>query len=229
MRPLLLLLPGMDGTGTMFGPFIQALGADFETRVVRYPAALASYPDCTRYAQAQLPEDRPFLLLGESFSGPVAVALAAEQPGGLLGLVLCSTFVRNPHPGLAWLAPLVAFLPAHRLPLRLIQFLLLGRWGTESLLSAVRSMLSGVRSETMKARLLAVGAVDCTAMLSRIRVPVLALRASQDRLVPKAATTWIQAHLPGLETVTLTGPHWLLQACPAAATLALKAFLQRLG
>ena len=100
LPPALVLLPGMDGTGLMFGPILPFLEG-LDPRVVRYPAELTSYPDCLAFARAQLPLDRPFLLLGESFSGPIAIALAAERPEGLQGLVLCVTFARNPSPGLA--------------------------------------------------------------------------------------------------------------------------------
>jgi pimeloyl-ACP methyl ester carboxylesterase len=218
----------MDGTGVMFGPFIEALGNGFETQVVRYPAALSSYAACIHFVGTQLPKGRPFLLLGESFSGPVAIALAAERPEGLMGLVLCSTFARNPHRGLGWLAPLVVFLPAQRLSLALLRFLLLGRWVTAALVDRMRSMAAEVPAAAMKARLLAINTVDHTAMLSRIRVPAMALCASQDRLVPKSATKWIRAHLPNLDIVTLQGPHWLLQARPEAAAQAIAAFLERL-
>jgi pimeloyl-ACP methyl ester carboxylesterase len=97
--PVLVLLPGMDGTGLLFEPFLKALKG-FEPLVLRYPRGLTDYADCVAYARARLPKERPFLLLGESFSGPVAIALAAERPAGLRGLVLCSTFARNPRP--AW-------------------------------------------------------------------------------------------------------------------------------
>ena len=43
-RLMLVLLPGMDGTGLMFEPFVKA-AEGFESRVVRYPTALTSYPD----------------------------------------------------------------------------------------------------------------------------------------------------------------------------------------
>lgn len=227
-RPLLLLLPGMDGTGVMFEPFLGAAGR-FETRVVRYPAALVSYPACVHHVRSLLPRDRPFLLLGESFSGPVAIALAAERPEGLLGLVLCSTFARNPRPGLAWLAPLLRILPAQRLPLALLRLLLLGGWTTGPLASLVTTMLPQVPTASLKARLLAVVAVDQTPLLGQIQVPALALCASQDRLVPKAATRWLRAHLPNLDVVTLQGPHWLLQTRPDAAAQAITAFLDRAG
>ena len=225
-RPLLVLLPGMDGTGLMFEPFLKALGG-FETRVVRYPAALTSYPACIHYARTLLPRDRPFLLLGESFSGPVALALAAEEPENLVGLVLCGTFARNPRPGLAWATSLLGVLPG-RLPLFLIRFLLLGRWSTGPLMERVRALLPQVPAGTLKNRLRSVVAVDETPLLARLRVPTLALVAAQDRLVPPAATEWIRAHLPNLDIMRLRGPHWLLQTRPDAAAKAVEAFLERL-
>lgn len=226
-RPVLVLLPGMDGTGLMFGPFLGVLEG-MDAQVLRYPPELTAYPDCVAFARAQLPVDRPFLLLGESFSGPVAIALAAEQPKGLLGLVLCSTFARSPHPGLSWAAPLVRALPAFRMSHWLIRYLLLGTWATRPLLALADNLPSVVPAATMKARLLAVVAVDHTPLLSRIQVPVLALRATQDRLVPKASDRWTKAHLPGLETKLIPGPHWLLQARPEVTARAIEAFAQRI-
>ena len=222
----LVLLPGMDGTGLMFEPFLRQLQG-FEARVVRYPVSLTSYPDCIAFARAQLPVGRPFLLLGESFSGPVAIALAAERPPGLLGLVLCGTFARNPRPSLAWTARFLRALPPTRLPLALLHRLLLGRWTSGPLTELVLTMLPQVPTATLKARLLAVLAVDHTALLDQIQVPVLALCAAQDRLVPRAATDWLRAHRPGLDIVTLQGPHWLLQTRPEACLQAIRAFTER--
>ncbi|HEY3399875.1 MAG TPA: alpha/beta hydrolase [Geothrix sp.] len=229
-RPLLVLLPGMDGTGIMFEPFLKALAdSGFETRVVRYPAGLASYPACLHYARTQLPKERPFLLLAESFSGPVALALAAEEPEGrLVGLVLCGSFAKNPRPGLAWATPLLRVLPARRLPRTLIRFLLLGRWKSGPLGSLVDTMLPQVPPATLKGRLLAVGTIDQTALLRHIRVPILALVAAHDRLVPLTATHWLRAHLPTMDIARLQGPHWLLQTRPDAALQAITAFLDRL-
>ncbi|WP_257305224.1 alpha/beta fold hydrolase [Geothrix campi] len=225
-RPLLVLLPGLDGTGLMFEPFVKALGS-FKARVVRYPEGLTSYAACLHFARVQLPRGRPYLLLGESFSGPVAMALAAEQPEGLVGLVLCGTFARNPRPGLAWAVALLGLLPG-RLPLALLRYLLLGRWATEPLLDRVRAMAPQVPPNTLKGRLRSVVTVDQTPLLGRIQVPSLALVGAQDRLVPPAATDWLRSHLPNLDVTRLQGPHWLLQTRPDAAVQAIEAFLGRL-
>ena len=224
--PILVLLPGMDGTGIMFEPFVQALEG-FEPQVVRYPVELTAYPDCLAFARKALPTGRPFLLLGESFSGPVAIALAAEQPEGLLGLVLCGSFARNPRPDLAWLAPLLRLLPPLRLPLPLMRRLLLGGRATETLTRLVDTMLTQVPTATLKRRLLAVGRVDHSDLLRRIQVPMLALCAGQDRLVPASATDWIRAHRTQLDITTLQGPHWLLQTRSQACARAIAAFADR--
>lgn len=217
----------MDGTGLMFGPFLGVLKG-LDAQVLRYPPELTAYPDCVAFARAQLPVGRRFLLLGESFSGPVAIALAAEHPPGLVGLVLCCTFARSPHPGLAWAAPIVRALPSFRMSHWLIRYLLLGTWATRPLVALADSLGGAVPSATMKARLLAVAAVDHTPLLSRIQVPTLALSATQDRLVPPASDRWTRAHLPDLESALIPGPHWLLQARPEATARAIEAFLQRL-
>ena len=227
-RLLLVLLPGLDGTGTMFAPLLKELG-DFETRVVRYPPALTSYPACLHHARTFLPADRPFLLLGESFSGPVALALAAERPEGLRALILCGTFAKNPRPGLAWTAALLRMLPARRLPRWLLRRLLLGPWATGPLLALAQTLQAELPPATLKARLLSVLAVDQTPLLGRIQVPTLALEADADRLVPPAATHWLRAHLPNLDLHRLHGPHWLLQTRPEAAAGALRGFLERTG
>jgi len=221
---LLVLLPGMDGTGLMFEPFVQAAG-DLETRVVRYPPELTSYADCTAFARTQLPTDRPFLLLGESFSGPVAIALAAEHPEGLAGVILCSSFARNPRPEWLWLRPLLRLLPPLQLPLPLLRRLLLGKGASSALVRLTTAMLPHFPTAAMKGRTLAVAAVNHTALLERIEVPMLALCASHDRLVPKRATAWIQAHRSQLDITTLRGPHWLLQTRSEACLRAIQAFV----
>jgi pimeloyl-ACP methyl ester carboxylesterase len=81
----------MDGTGELFGPFIDALGGEFDVQVVRYPAGhCGGYEGLEEIARAAIPLDQPYILLGESFSGPVAISIAASSPGKLRGLVFCT-------------------------------------------------------------------------------------------------------------------------------------------
>ncbi|UUZ51553.1 alpha/beta hydrolase [Massilia sp. B-10] len=64
--------------------------------------------------RSRLPPAEPYFLLGESFSGPVAIALAAERPPMLLGLILSCTFARNPLPISTGAQPARAICPAVR-------------------------------------------------------------------------------------------------------------------
>jgi thioesterase domain-containing protein len=78
----LVLLPGMDGTGELFAPFLAALGPDQAVVVVRYPTDRElGYAELEQVARAALPVDQPFILLGESFSGPVAICRLAAAEG----------------------------------------------------------------------------------------------------------------------------------------------------
>src|SRR5207249_6130409 len=77
----IILLPGMDGSGSLFEDFIASLPPDVEAMVVKYPPDRAlDYAELEALARAALPIQGSFLLVGESFSGPVAVALAASSP-----------------------------------------------------------------------------------------------------------------------------------------------------
>ncbi len=96
----LLLLPGMDGTGDLFEPFAAALGSEFTVKVVRYPASEPlGYVELEAFARDRsFPAEGPFVILGESFSGPIAISLAASCSSRLKAVILCCSFVRNPRP-----------------------------------------------------------------------------------------------------------------------------------
>src|SRR5262245_59360933 len=95
----LVLLPGMDGTSKLREEFVAALRPTIEATVVSYPNdQVLGYPKLEALVRSALPADRPYILLGESFSGPIAIAIAASCPAGLVGLILCGSFARNPRP-----------------------------------------------------------------------------------------------------------------------------------
>jgi pimeloyl-ACP methyl ester carboxylesterase len=70
-----------------------------------------------------------------------------------------------------------------------------------------------------------VAEVDVSPLLPRIDVPVLYLRASADRLVPRSAADALAA-IPRIRFAEIEGPHSLLQANPSAAAACIHAFLR---
>jgi hypothetical protein len=54
----LILLPGMDGTGDLFGSFVEAMGRQFNIRTVRYATDHAKgYQELLAYVRTQLPDN----------------------------------------------------------------------------------------------------------------------------------------------------------------------------
>jgi len=225
----LVLLPGMDGTGQLFAPFVVALGHEFNVKVVRYPTAEPmGYAELEALARAALPEEGPFVILGESFSGPVAVSLAASASCRLKGLVLCCTFVRNPRPLFAWVRSLVGFLPVASAPVGLLSHLLLGRFATAELRSALARVMSQVSPSALRARLAAVLAVDVSSKLAAAKVPTLYLRASRDRVIPLAASKLVSELNPQVRVAQFDAPHFLLQTAPVEAAHVVGCFMRGL-
>jgi len=225
----LIILPGMDGTGLLLEPFISALGPDFNVKVVRYPASEAlGYSGLEALARSALPEQGPFLILGESFSGPVAVSLAASCPARLKGVILCASFVRNPRPGLAWLKPFIRVLPVASAPMAALSYLLFGTASSSAMRSALTQALALLPASTLKARLRALLEIDVSGKLAALTVPILYLRATHDRAVPRTAAQLVAQLNPQARIVPIEAPHFLLQAAPADASRAVADFARAL-
>ncbi len=220
MTPL-VLLPGMDGTGRLFDGFRAALRGEATPQVVAYSRdASLGYDALTEYVLARLPRSGPFYLLGESFSGPIAVRVAAECRQRVRGLILACSFLRAPRP---WLAALAARSPLP--PTRLLAALLLGRGGTPALRTQLKEVLEEVGVEVLRARLAEVARVDVVSQAETLRLPLLYLQAERDGLVPAAAARLVAAAAPRTRVVRLPGPHFLLQTHPLPAAAAVERFL----
>ena len=217
----LVVLPGLDGTATMHAEFVEAVRPSFETvRVIAYPLEqVQSYGELEALVRDSLPEGK-FVLLGESFSGPIAISIAAAQPRGLAGLVLSTSFARTPVPLLSSFAALVRVAPIRALPQTLLSAILLGPWRTPELMASLRHALESVATEVLRARVAAAMRVDVSSRLAEINVPVLYLRATNDRLMPSAASREIASMAKDVAVVDIRGPHLLLQTAPQACAQA---------
>lgn len=219
----------MDGTGEMFAPLVAALGNQFRVKIISYPGDGAlGYDELTEIAAAQLPNSEPYVLLGESFSGPVAIALAARASANLLGLVLCATFSANPQPALVFSQNWLKLLPVKLAPPFVAHQLLMGNFATPALRAALAHSLAQVSATALRARMAAVLTVDVTAQLAKIRIPVAYLRATHDRLVPHRATKHVLAHCTHAQETVFDAPHFLLQTCAQKAANCIQNFCAQL-
>jgi pimeloyl-ACP methyl ester carboxylesterase len=223
------LLPGLDGTGKLFAKFIQSVGAVIDAHIIAYPADQPlGYEELESRVRLALPQNRPFVLLGESFSGPIAIRIAAAAPPGLVGVILCGTFAKNPYPLLRWAGPLAFLLPIKSLPRWLRAPLM---WGSTTAARAPRKAeraIAGVAGAVVRRRIAALLTVDASDSLARIEIPALIIYARQDRVVPFAATQWLSLKLPAARVAPIEGPHLLLQAKPQECAAAVAEFIRTL-
>ena len=223
----LVLLPGMDGTGRLFQPLVAEIGNRIVTRVVTYPESEPlEYPELIPIIQSTLRSlDGPYVILGESFSGPLAIDIVASSPHGLRGLILCCTFACNPHPALRRLRPAINMLPFNTIITSIGSRALFGRFSTKALRDMFRQAVSTVTPAVFRARLRSVLDVDVTDKLAAVKLPTLYLRATADNVVPRSATALIQQVRPGTRVVEIEGPHCLLQAAPREAARVITEFV----
>ncbi|MGA2777282.1 MAG: alpha/beta hydrolase [Steroidobacteraceae bacterium] len=229
IAPSLVLLPGLDGTGKMFTRFVAVLGPCIQTQTVVYPVdQCLGYRELETRVRAVLPSGGRFVVLGESFSGPIAIRLAADPPAGLVGLVLCVTFAKNPYPLLAWAQPWAAALPVKSLPRWVRAPFMWGASSPDGAPDEADRATAAVDEAVLRHRIAAVMAADETPALTLIRVPTLVMRASHDHVIPRASSEYIRQHLPQAELIEIDGPHLLLQSRPSQCAAAISQFVRGL-
>jgi pimeloyl-ACP methyl ester carboxylesterase len=226
--PRLVLLPGLDGTGDLFDPLVKALASGIAVTVVRYTRPpLGSYAQCRAAVREWLPCHEPYVLVGESFSGPVAISIAATQPPGLCGLILVASFVSSPRRMLTWLSPLIRFMPTHGAPGWITDFFLLGRFATPQLRKQVADAMALITPGTARERLREVALTTASSEdLGRVRVPILYMRATHDRLVPRSCGERITRLSARATAVEVNAPHMLLQCAPRECAEAIGEFVK---
>lgn len=225
----LYILPGLDGTTRMLDSFVAAARtAGFgDVHAIGYPSDRPlGYAELEAFARAALPQQAPFVLLGESFSGPIAIAIAADPPPNLVGLVLSTTFARAPVPLLSPLAPLTRFAPVRALPAAALSFALLGRWSTPALRRDLLAALDTVAPAVLRARAAAAMRIDVDDQLPRIEVPTLVLRAKHDRLLQPGASRRLLSGIAHARQIAFDGPHLLLQTQVGDCAHAVAAFVR---
>jgi pimeloyl-[acyl-carrier protein] methyl ester esterase len=224
----LLMLPGMDGTGRLFEPLLAALPTSLPATAIAYPPGEPlGYEGLLPLVMAAAAQaGGPFVVVGESFSGPLALMLAARRPPGLRGVVLCASFVRFPLPLPERWRHVVRPWMFRVQPLWLLSWVLLGRQGFGPLGRLLRSAVRSVSPEALAARAVAVAGVDVTAELQACPVPVLYLRAASDMVIRPGCCELIRSLRPDTRVVVLPGPHLVLQASSAEAAVVLGMFCE---
>ncbi|MEL7312731.1 MAG: alpha/beta fold hydrolase [Pseudomonadota bacterium] len=222
--PTLVLLPGTDGTGALFHRFRDR--CELETQVVSYPPdEILGYADLEDFVRKALPRNRSFILVAESFSGPIATSIASKAPEGLVGLVLCASFIVSPVSYLRPFSAVLGVLPT-AIPPFLLSTFLMGRFRSDDLLAETQRSINEVRPDVLRHRLQEVLRVDYRTRMRKVKAPALYLRATEDRVVSQAASRHFRQHCSHGKVVDIKAPHFLLQCCPRPAAARIQQFAE---
>jgi pimeloyl-[acyl-carrier protein] methyl ester esterase len=221
-----ILLPGLDGTGDLSKQFAAAISNYANPTIISYPKdEYHGYHELVDYVLAKLPVNEEYCIIAESFSGPIAISIASRRPKNLKCITLVATFASNPFPMLSSLfLKLLPFLKKLAIPKHLISFFLLGSDKVE-IIDKVSDVVNSVDRDILAYRIKNVLACDVTSQLEQIAIPVLAIRATKDRLIPRSCSSNIYKYLPSAIKCQVDAPHFLLQVKANEASEIIKPFL----
>lgn len=228
----IVLLPGLDGTAGLFGPFLEALADKgiSPDRCFTLPlptSTLQDYRSLVEHISRSLPAG-DFILLAESFSTPLAMMLAESHKHRTRGMVLVAGFCESPLPTGIGLLPLRHFFLL-RPPVALVEHFLTGDTAARGCLDAIMQTLREAHSRVIASRLRSVLRLresDCPAAPRGL--PVLLIQAKKDRLIRWKAQSQLERHFPYARVVWIDGPHLLLQTKAHACASAVVSFLGEL-
>ena len=225
----LILLPGLDGTGMLFEPFRSAFLDQSMLQVISYPVNQElNYDELAQIVRKQLPKSEKFILLAESFSGPVA-ARFQDHPQ-LIATIFCASFVKSPRP---FISQLIKYLPISPLvqipcPAFVLRLLCLGWRCPKSIIDLFYKTLRAVDPKVLAYRLRMLANVDELSCIASSSKPICCLVPTRDRLVPMRCAGEIERVGGNVTFKLVKGRHFLLQSSPIEAIASLKKFLRGL-
>jgi pimeloyl-ACP methyl ester carboxylesterase len=223
----LLLLPGLNGSNRLFAPLLACLPDSLPVECFELPSQGAQ--DYPSLADALLPQlgTTPFVLLGESFSGPLARALAQYSPAGLRGVIFAATFARRPNPLLGLLDWLPLPPPSLLAQRSLIRQYCVGRDASDVLVTLIVDEIRRMPTALIHSRLKVLAGLG--APREPLPTPCLSLIPSNDRLVTRSARAGAAIRCVNVRAKEIAGPHFLLQSRPDSCAAAITAFLDELS
>ena len=225
-KPTIVLLPGLDGTGRLFGRLIHELEPHAKLCVISYPSErFLGYPELANLVVGQTPPG-PYAIVAESFSGPVAVMVGATKPAALRGILLSASFVVPPAPGLLRVVPF-EWLFRLGIPRTLLEYFLLDSRSAMEMAPEVSAAIGSVSPSVLAARVREVLSSNTSDALRSCVAPIVFLTAGADRLLGSRGVRAAHRASAVVEGVTIDGPHLLLQARPVESAVVIRRLLQR--
>lgn len=220
-----VLLPGFDGTGMLYAPLLRILPPEVVPVVIPYPAArISSAQELAEIVLSSLPEGQPYVLIAESFSGPIALRVSHVRAPA--ALVLCASFAKCPLPRtVITVLKALSWALARRRPAEcLVRRYLIGE-APDDVLALFSSAISTVSPQVLMHRFAVLGEFNEEYSSGMMKFPLLYLQATRDRLVGRRHAEFVQRIYPDTRIERIESPHLILQVQPQAALHAILGFL----
>jgi pimeloyl-ACP methyl ester carboxylesterase len=212
----IVLLPGLDGTGILFKPLTDALSEGIDTLVISYPTDRnLSYRELVKFVLSQLPKE-DFILVGESFSGPIAYRIALLDPKNLKSVVFVATFIDNPRKyflNLSRLLPKKLIL-AMPIPDFIVKYLILGSAVDEQVIDLYKQTIKKRSSSVFSFRLSEISKLTVSHEYCDLKA--IYIQATNDLLVPNSCVEAFKKVFKKLDVFRIKGSHFILQTNPLA-------------
>jgi pimeloyl-ACP methyl ester carboxylesterase len=217
-KPLLVLIPGLDGTGELFGPLLDLVPETIQTKVVTYSDCDSrQFETVVDHIAEQIPNDRQIVIVAESFGGPVAVSLL-QRNFEVVACVFCATFTKAPYKLLLALTKYLPtkFLLSKPLPKAILKYGFLAGDVPQERVKLIQQSILGVPAHKLSERLNLLATIDVTYQLKNLpNIRYCYIKAKNDWLVPGRCAGNFVKGLQDIELIEVDGGHFVLQANPA--------------
>jgi pimeloyl-ACP methyl ester carboxylesterase len=216
-KPILLMLPGLDGTGNLLKKTSIIFDKFFDTRIISYPLnEKLTYKELLIFVESQLPSKSDFYILAESFGGPLAIEIATKYPNRVKSLFLSATFSSNPLLMMYAdkLLPFLTFSSTKYIPDFILDYIFLSGLGTKILLNELKNTLNDLNQEVIKFRIKEVLLLKNNINMKNLTMPVTYFQGKNDNLILQHNFNNLKRVIPHIKKVEIKSGHMVLQTCP---------------
>lgn len=210
----LIFLPGLDGTGLLFEPFLKRIDTDIPVEIFRLSDdSNPDYQNIALQVVEQFKHDE-VIIIAESYSGRIAYEIAKSSDLNISQIIFVASFLSIP----SIFSKVSPFVPTELirkglLPKLIVSKILFGRYASQDLLELFYKAIKEVSSDVLRARLRQISCMDTPDI--EIDVPCTYIQAKEDILISSSVLKTFKRCCKKLDIRELEGTHFLLQTNPA--------------
>ncbi|MFT6102448.1 MAG: hypothetical protein ACJA2B_000890 [Candidatus Endobugula sp.] len=223
----IVLLPGLNGTTGLFDPLIKASNGECKILPISYPTHTPkSYGALTELVEQKLYSiEGNYVLIGESFSGPISIMLTAKNLRGHIGTILVATFCTAPNirivKHLPWTFGFYVSKPFYSL---------ISKCGGSKSSPSLRSIaieMNKVCPRVLASRMKSIFSIQAENLLGSCTLPMAYFRGDFDFFVPKRNMEKVVVINSKVAVFNFRTRHFILQSVPYDAWEAILRFSKK--